>query len=402
MRPLRIAFLTPEFPTELAAEGGLSNYLNRLSRALVEAGHVVEVFTLSEHLETAFDFDGVRVQRVNRAADPAWLSAYARLVRGPASIAGTRLHVRGARALAQALAQREAAAPFDIVQSSNYALAGLFVPRLPHRTHLVRCSSSNALWRSADRRYPNFDGWCSDRLEGRYLTQPDRVYSPSRFVADDYGTRFGVPVQVVRPPIFLDTKPGEPPPIAIPARYLMHFGQISRLKGSDVLAEALNRAWAVAPDLRMVWAGADHRRQFAGYRRRWGNSSDRVTWCGPLAKPQLYALVRQAIATVAPSRFDNLPNTVLESMQLGIPVIGSKGASIDEIIEQGVQGELVPVGDAEALARALVRAWRRTPPFDGRNFPMPRIFHEMRPAEAVNRFLELAGHRAAAPLRKVA
>src|SRR6185295_6780683 len=105
------------------------------------AGHRAEVFALSTHPETAFDFEGVLVHRVHRAGDPAWLSAYARLVRGPASVAGTRLHVRGARALAEALAQRERVAPFDIVQTSNYALTGLFVPHLAHRTHLVRCSS---------------------------------------------------------------------------------------------------------------------------------------------------------------------------------------------------------------------------------------------------------------------
>jgi glycosyltransferase involved in cell wall biosynthesis len=152
----------------------------------------------------------------------------------------------------------------------------------------------------------------------------------------------------------------------------------------------------------MVWAGTDHRRQFARYQRMWGDRGDRVTWCGPLGKPQLYALVRRAVATVAPSRCDNIPNTVLESLQLGTPVIGSDGASIDEIVEAGIQGELVPVGDVEALARMLVRAWNGAPPFDGRQFPRPPIFKEMSQVVAVRNLLEMAGRNAAPAYREVA
>lgn len=402
MRRLHIAFLTPEFPTEVSTAGGLSNYLCRMSRALLETGHDVEVFTLSENREEVLDYDGIRVHRVNRSDDPLVVAAYCKAMRGPLSIAGTRLHARGARALAAALAQREAAAPFDIVQSSNYAIAGLFVPRLPHRTHLVRCSSSNYLWRTADRWRPSLDGWYGDRLERQCLVNADVVYAPSRLVADDYRARFGAKAHVLRPALFLETQPGTLPSIKLPPRYLVFFGRTGLLKGTDVLARALKLAWIEAPDLSMVWAGTDHRDYLARHRRLWGDRAANVTWCGPLQKPELYALIRQAIATVVPSRVDNLPNTVLESLQLGIPVIGSRGASIDEIVVPGVHGSLVPIGDPKALARALVAAWRGKAPFDGGNLPLPPIFEDMNPAVAVRKFLELAGRIAPSPQRKVA
>jgi glycosyltransferase involved in cell wall biosynthesis len=228
------------------------------------------------------------------------------------------------------------------------------------------------------------------------------VYAPSRFVAGDYGRRFGVEVQVVRPPLFLDARPGSAPAIVLPPRYLMYFGYIGRIKGTDVLARALARAWEVAPDLRMVWAGTDHHGQLPGFRQFWGERASNVTWCGPLRKAELYALVRGAIATVAPTRCDNLPNTVLESLQLGVPVIGSQGASIDEIVDSGVQGELVPIGDSARLSQALVAAWRGEKPFDGRAFPPPPIFSEMQTAVAVKNFLELTGFGIDDPLRRAA
>ena len=65
----RIAFLTPEFPTELTTGGGLSTYLGRMSRTLVLMGHHVEVFTISQEHSEVVEFHGVHVQRVQ--APPA-------------------------------------------------------------------------------------------------------------------------------------------------------------------------------------------------------------------------------------------------------------------------------------------------------------------------------------------
>lgn len=56
---------------------------------------------------------------------------------------------------------------------------------------------------------------------------------------------------------------------------------------------------------------------------------------------------------VAPSLEDNLPNTVLEALACGTPVAAFAAGGIPDMVEPGVNGELAPVGDVEALARAL-------------------------------------------------
>jgi hypothetical protein len=43
-KPLRIAFLTPEFVTNVAGSSGLASYLSRITSALKSLGHDVEVF----------------------------------------------------------------------------------------------------------------------------------------------------------------------------------------------------------------------------------------------------------------------------------------------------------------------------------------------------------------------
>ena len=89
-----------------------------------------------------------------------------------------------------------------------------------------------------------------------------------------------------------------------------------------------------------------------------GKWAKQLIWRGPLERPQLYGIVSGAVASVLPSRVDNLPNTVIESLQYRVPVIGSRGASIDEMVEEGRNGILVPIEDVDALAEAMVRVWR--------------------------------------------
>ena len=50
---------------------------------------------------------------------------------------------------------------------------------------------------------------------------------------------------------------------------------------------------------------------------------------------------------------------MIESLSLGIPVLGSRGASIDELLEEGVTGHLVELGDVEGLAQTLAKMWNK-------------------------------------------
>lgn len=55
------------------------------------------------------------------------------------------------------------------------------------------------------------------------------------------------------------------------------------------------------------------------------------------------------------SRFEGLPNAVLESMAHGVPVVGTAIPGIASLIDDGVDGLLVPPGDVPALAAAIER-----------------------------------------------
>ena len=353
---MRIAFITPEFVTDLRNAGGLGNYVFRMGKLLVERGYQVEVFVYSNLKPSILMHEGIRVERVSPATCGPWLRIVRNMSRMPR--VGYAFHlITRACALAAAMQRRHRVAPFDIVQSSDYLAVGLAVRTVKGRVHLVRCSTAADLWNEVFGDRSRSQKW-RERLERATLRRADKAYAPSRFIAAHYCNRHGIPVDVLRPPRGLEVAPSADAPCGLPDRFLLHFGYLGKKTGTPWLSQALRVAFEAEPSLRMVWAGRGNFNEITELRDSLGRHRFKVQILYPLAKPDLYAVLQRADATVLPSVVDNLPNTAIESLTLGIPIIGTRGASIDELVEDGVTGELVQLGDVEGLASAIVKFWR--------------------------------------------
>lgn len=70
---------------------------------------------------------------------------------------------------------------------------------------------------------------------------------------------------------------------------------------------------------------------------------------------EMARLLQAADLFVCPSLEDNLPNSVMEAMACGLPVIGTSVGGIPDMVEHGVNGCLVNPGESISLARALRR-----------------------------------------------
>lgn len=83
-----------------------------------------------------------------------------------------------------------------------------------------------------------------------------------------------------------------------------------------------------------------------------------VEFCGRVDNAKIPALYASADCMLNPSTVDNMPISILEAFASGVPVVSTDAGGIPDIVDNGVSGLLVPVGDAEAMGRAAMRLLR--------------------------------------------
>src|SRR5690606_10584490 len=188
--PYRIAFLTPEYPTELTGEGGVGSYVHKTAHLLSSRGHECTVFVTSESAGR-LDDGGVTVVRVPRSRSPLVLGVTRMLrVFGPAS-GYLPAYLENARRLAAALEREHARTPFHLVQSANLRVVGLFVKRREGRRHLVRISTSRLLYEPAAGRPVTALARLTERLDVAAQRRADASYAPSVLLQRYFSERYG-------------------------------------------------------------------------------------------------------------------------------------------------------------------------------------------------------------------
>lgn len=80
---------------------------------------------------------------------------------------------------------------------------------------------------------------------------------------------------------------------------------------------------------------------------------DRVVWHGWHSKEEVAVLYRRADCFVNPSLYEGMPNTVLEAMASGLPVVASNVGGNDELVTSGTTGFLFDLLQPDALREQL-------------------------------------------------
>ena len=396
---MRFAFVTSEFPTTKPNAGGLSSYVARMTRLLAEAGHEVEIFVATSRNAEILTCNGCRVQHVPVGTSLIWrlMTGVLRNI-GFEHIGMKRAWLAQAKALAQAVEQAEARSAFDVVHSADHRGIGRLIARRKGRLHLVRCSAAMDLYMAADGRMDR-SAEIQIALEAETVARADLAIAPSEFTARHYSARLDRKVEVLRPPAYLEVAPAPKTPGWLPPRYLLHFaGHLMRRKGTVLIAEALKTALLEEPDLVMIWVGRMDFGILHDLLAPLGEKAGQVIALYPQGKRELYAMISGAACVVLPSLVDNLPNTVIESLILGVPVIGSLNSSIEELVEPGKTGILVENGSVQGLSQALVSAWRGDLPQKTGEIWLDSVFAQpYRPEAALRAYLELVARYRSKP-----
>jgi glycosyltransferase involved in cell wall biosynthesis len=348
--------------------GGDGITLQRLSRALVRAGHEVTVihdadaFTALGHPmpEPAPADDGVEV--ITLRSSLGMLSLLLTYEFG-------RPVVHGAEIAALLESRR-----FDVVHFHNVSLVGgpgLFelargsAALYTAHEHWLVCPT-HVLWRYrrelctgqeclrctlSYRRPPQL--WRSTGLLERAVEHIDTFIALSEFSrAKHREFGFARDMEVLPPIVFDADVEGIDAPAARPhpRPYFFFAGRLERIKGLDDVIP-LFRDGGVEADLLIAGAGAHEPvlRALAG-------DSPRVRFVGHLAPDRLAPLYRYAIAHIAPSVcYETFGNTLVEAFRQRTPVVARRLGPFPEIVAHAGAGELFDdVAELKPLLHRLI------------------------------------------------
>jgi glycosyltransferase involved in cell wall biosynthesis len=141
-------------------------------------------------------------------------------------------------------------------------------------------------------------------------------------------------------------------PVAAPV--VAFVGRLTRDKGIPELMEAFLRVGNQFPNLRLLLVGCFQKGDpLPAETRRCVETHPRVVFAGAVQDTAAYYAIADVV--VLPSHREGLPMVVLEANAAGKPVIGASATGIVNIVVDGENGLLFPVGDVPALAEALAR-----------------------------------------------
>jgi glycosyltransferase involved in cell wall biosynthesis len=140
--------------------------------------------------------------------------------------------------------------------------------------------------------------------------------------------------------------------VALPrdARVILGVGRLSAQKDFATLIRAFARISASNTTVLLLGEG-DQRQALMQLASELG-VRDKVVMPGFVENP--FAYMKRAAVFVLSSRYEGLPNAMLQALLIGTPVVATDCASGPrEILEGGRWGRLVPVGDVDAMAAAI-------------------------------------------------
>lgn len=130
-------------------------------------------------------------------------------------------------------------------------------------------------------------------------------------------------------------------------------GRLSPEKGFQLLPAVAEVVGRMCPRVHFRMAGDGPLRAGIEREARQRGVSERIEFLG--FRPDIDHLMADADLLLLPSFTEGLPNVVLEAAAAGIPSVATRVGGTPEAVIDGETGLLVPAGDAEAMAEAIIR-----------------------------------------------
>lgn len=348
---MNILLVTPYFVERgKSSSDGFMVYLYRISRALRTLGHRPIILAAGKR-DIQWVEDGVEIISVrDRCLDTSDKKGFDWLVDTAKKSYWLNRKIR----------ELKKKVTIDIIQfASTRAPAFLYYGDIPA---VMRVSLYSRKYFQEDElsgKDASIRAWC-ERMSSRRC---NAVFAPSRMIAESFGKDIRRKVFVIETPFVEESVVYDmyyADGLLAGKKYALFFGALVERKGIGVIAKCLERFLKRNPEHYFVFAGkvpnAVGANVMAMLEQCAGSCAERVINLPALPHAQLYPVIQKADFIVLPSLMDNLPNACIEAMHFGKVVIGTEGASFEQLIRHGVSGLLCRIGDAEDLLEKMQTA----------------------------------------------
>lgn len=385
---MRICVVSREYPPFFG--GGIGTYTVQYSRALAAAGHTVTIITVSDDGVERRECDGdITIVRLPFIAGDDWSGPHSSIdTPGSRAAFDTFAPVSVlSMQIAEALPRLHDEFGFDIIEAPDTGALAWFLLN-QRRTGgawsrsgpaIVTCIHSPTDW---IHHYNRRELSCrQDRelvwMERDSLQWSDANVCPSYAVArwaEQHGNLPAGSIEVIHYCL------GEIEKTALKARAridpspdgtrrILFASRLEPRKGVDTLLAGFARA-AASNDSNLCLDLVGQDTPIPGGKAFFGEQClqslvpadlrHRVVFHGKLLPEALAAMQACAHAVAIPSPMDNFPFACMEAMASGRVIIAARAGGMEQMIVPDVSGILFQPGDADACARALLRAARMT------------------------------------------
>lgn len=262
--------------------------------------------------------------------------------------------------------------PYALLATIAHAnLAAITAKRLAGGSTLVAIREANTS--NAERRSRrSLKSGAVDWLRSRYYAKADVIIANSQGAAESLQKHNRLPREKIRvvynPVVSPELLRLAEQPLAHPwfsdatCPVVLGTGRLTQQKDFPTLLHAFAIARRTRP-MRLVIVGEGEERARLGALACQLGVNHEVQLVG--FDPNPYRYMRRASVFVLSSRWEGLPNALIEAMACGAPVVSTDCPSGPrEILEDGKWGKLVPVGDPQKLADAIIDTLDNPPAYD--------------------------------------
>jgi len=132
-----------------------------------------------------------------------------------------------------------------------------------------------------------------------------------------------------------------------------YVGRLEYVKGIDILLKAFITIRAMNRSVKLLIVGDGTLKKYILELAKHHNIEDSVTVTGFVPNTEVPKYLSKMSIFVLPSRREGFPNTLLQAMAAGLPIVTTSVGGVPELITNGRNGLLVPPDNVKELAKAI-------------------------------------------------